>query len=318
MDGVFCRQKFLKFQNILGLVSGIILILLFGFFVAIGEFDTLDTQIASWFFLFFGFFTVILCSVSLYVNQRVYIHVDEETISAFCHLGLTLHCNLSDVSGVSYGGAGLNIKLKNGKKYNLMYLENAYAMGKYIQRRITSESAAPVGKEQLLEMVPSLKKRCIQKGITSIVCFLLLFPEIFLAAALTGWKDLDDFHSGNWTVFTIMACVGVITIAVSCVLLRRCLLDTEELNKLQGMLYQTILRTSPIQPGNAIKLFIDDNVSDSFRLTVYGYPNSEEVYFTIEQVNQNFECECIHISKVYPCIDDLAPEIIGLTEIALP
>lgn len=82
--------------------------------------------------------------------------------------------------------------------------------------------------------------------------------------------------------------------------------------------YQTILQTTPVQPGNAIKLYIDDDVYSSIRLTIYGYPNSDEVYFTVEQVNQSFEIERIHTSRVYSNINELSPEVEGMTEIALP
>jgi len=64
--------------------------------------------------------------------------------------------------------------------------------------------------------------------------------------------------------------------------------------------------------------YIDDDIYVSVRLTVYGYPNSDEVYFTVEKVNESYEIECIHTSRVYPNINELTPEIEGMTEISLP
>ena len=172
--------------------------------------------------------------------------------------------------------------------------------------------------DELLAAIPPLRKKRKCEGISSIFCFLLIFPGIFLTAALTGWKDLHEFSSYDWTVFTIMAGIGVITIVVFCMLLRKYLLHTDELNKIQGTLYQIILQTAPVQPGNAIKLFIDDDIYASIRLTIYGYPNSDEVYFTVEQVNQSLEIECIHTSRIYSNINELSPEVEDMTEIALP
>lgn len=318
MDGVFGKQKFTKVYNIIGLISGAFLVLLFGFFICIGEFNTLDDMILSWFFVCFGLFISLLCAISLYVNRKAHIHVGENKISAFCHFGLTLECDLSEVSNVSYGGTGLNIQLKNGKKYNLMNLENAYQIGKYIQKRISVKPTISLNKDELMSAIPPLRKKRKREGISSIICFLLLFPGIFLTSALTGWKDLHEFSSNDWTVFSIMAGAGVIVIVAFCILLRKYLLHTDELNKMQGTLYQIILQTAPVQPGNAIKLFIDDDVYSSIRLTIYGYPNSDEVYFTVEQVNQSFEIECIHTSRVYSNINELSPEVEGMTEIALP
>lgn len=318
MDGIFGKQRFTKVYNIIGLISGGFLVLLFGFFICTGEFSTLDDMIASWFFVCFGFLVFILCAISLYVNQKAHIHVDDQRISAFCHFGLSLECDLSDVSSVSYGGTGLNIQLKSGKKYNLMNLENAYQIGKYIQKRIRVKPTISLDKDELMAAIPPLKRKRKQEGISSIICFLLLFPGIFLTSALTGWKELHEFSSNDWSVFSIMLGVGVIVVVVFCILLRKYLLHTDELNKMQGTLHQIILQTAPVQPGNAIKLFIDNDDYASIRLTVYSYPNSDEVYFTIEQVNQSYEIECIHTSRVYSNINELAPEIEGMTEIALP
>ena len=138
MDGVFCKQGFTKIFNIAGLMSGVFLASLFGFFICTGELSTLDDTVISCFFVCFGIFISILCGISLYVNKKAYIHIDEQKISAFCHFGLSLECNLSDISSVSYGGTGLYIQLKNGKKYNLMNLENAYQLGKTFKKGFPS------------------------------------------------------------------------------------------------------------------------------------------------------------------------------------
>lgn len=318
MDGVFCKQGFTKVYNIIGLVSGAFLTLLFGFFICIGEFSTLDDVIIAYFFICFGIFISILCSISLYVNRKAHIHVDEHKISAFCHYGLSLECELSDVSSVSYGGTGLNIQLKSGKKYNLMNLNNAYQIGKYLQKRLFVKPTISLDKDKLIATITPLRKKRKREGISSIFCFLLIFPGIFLTAALTGWKDLHEFSSNDWTIFSIMLGVGVFVVVIFSILLRKCLLHTDELNKMQGMLYQTILQTAPVQSGNAIKLFIDDDIYASIRLTIFGYPNSDEVYFTVEGVNQSYEIECIHTSRVYPNIEELTSEVEGMTEIALP
>lgn len=154
MDGVFGRQRFTKGFNIIGFLSGVILVLMFGFFICAGEPVSLDDIVASWFFVCFGFFTSILCGGSLYVNRKVYIHVDAREISGFCHFGLSLKCDFSDVSSVSYGGTGLNIQLNNGKKYSLIHLENADFLGKYIQKRIPRQSQAVLDKNVLWMPLP--------------------------------------------------------------------------------------------------------------------------------------------------------------------
>ena len=318
MDGVFGKQRFTKVYNIIGFISGVILVFLFGFFICAGGYVTLDDTIASWFFVCFGFFISILCGGSLYVNRKAYIHVDAQGISAFCHIGLSLKCGFSDVSSVSYGGTGLNIQLNNGKKYSLIHLENADSLGKYIQKRIPRQSQAVLDKNELIQAIPPLRKKRKYEGIGAVCAFLLLIPVILLTSALTGWKDLSEFTSGDWSVFAAMACVSVILIVLSCILLRRFLRHTDALNEKLDALSRILLQASPLRPGNALKMYVDDDFHPSIRLTVYGYPNSGEVYFTVEQVSKNFELVCIHESKVYSGMDALAPEIADMTEIPLP
>ena len=115
-----------------------------------------------------------------------------------------------------------------------------------------------------------------------------------------------------------MAWVSVILVVLSCILLRRFLCHTDARNEKLDALSRILLQASPLRPGNALKLYVDDEFHPSFRLTVYGLPNAVEVYFTVEEVSKNFELVCIHESKVYSGMDALAPEIADMTEIALP
>lgn len=315
MDGVFHKQGFTKVCNIIGLISGVFL---FGFFLFIGEFSTLDDLIISCFFVCFGLFISILCGISLYVNRKAYIHVDDQKITAFCHFGFHLECDLSDVKSAKYGGDGLNIQLKSGKKYNLMNLENAKQLGNYILERIPQKTTDSYDKDKLLSAILTLRKKRKREGTSSVICFALLFPGMILTSALTDWKDLQEFSSSDWIVFSIMLGLGAIVIGAFCILLCKYLLDTDALHKKQGTLCQNILQSAPVQPGNAIKVFISDNINESIRLTIHGYPNSDDVYYTVEQINGSFELECIHISRIYSNISELLPEIEDMTEIALP
>lgn len=318
MDGIFIKTKSRVFFNIIGIFCGVFLVFLFGFFLYSGQCDTLDYQILSIFFVCFGISASCFCAVSLYVNRKAYIHVDEDRISAFCHFGLALECEWTDIRYVSYGGTGLTLQLKNGKKYNLMNLENADQLGRYIQKRIPGELLHTPDQRELTTALPELQKRCKKEGIASIACFLLIFPLIFGTAALTDWKDLHEFTSRDWTVFAWMAGLGVIVLIAFSILLRRFLLDGEEITRLRGARHQQLLRTAPLQPGNAIKLFLDDDVYATVRLTVYGFPHYDDVYFTVEGLNQHLELECIHRSAIYADFSELEPEIEGMTEIPLP
>ena len=133
MEGRFHKNAS-KLSNILGLIAGASLSLLFGFILCVSPYDALGDLILAIFFICLGAVVALLCGVSLYVNRRAFIRVDERTMDAFCHFGLRLRCDITDIDEVVYAGMGLNIRLKNGKRYCLMSLENAYEIGRYITR----------------------------------------------------------------------------------------------------------------------------------------------------------------------------------------
>lgn len=318
MDGVFLRGRFLKLQNILGLVCGIILALMFGFFNFVGAYETLGDRLASWVFVIFGLFVAALCAVSLYVNKRLFIRVEGERITGYCQFGLSLDCALEDVKSVSYGGTGLNLRLKNGKSYNLMNLENACQLGCYIEKRLPREALPEEDEETILARLAPLGKRRLKTGLGFAACLIWTFASIFVCGALTGWRELHQFSGQDWVIFWCMAATGVLALAGFGILLRIHVLDTEKQNKLQGQLHQRILRTAPLRPGNVRQVFLDDELHGSCRVTVYGIPNSGEVYFTVEAMDADRKLQCVHESPLYPDYETLEPELEGLCPIPIP
>ena len=155
-------------------------------------------------------------------------------------------------------------------------------------------------------------------GIVSACGFLLLIPLLLLASELTELKEFQDFTSYDWLIFTPIICAGIIIIVVSFIFFFRFLLLKRKIYKIQRNLYQTLLRTSPVGPGNALKLFIANNVFSPMRLTVFGCPDSGNVYYTMETVNRYYEIECVYTSKTYPSFKDIEPQFKGTTEIPLP
>lgn len=244
--------------------------------------------------------------------------MDEEKTSAFCHFGLSLKCNISDVKSVSCSAISITINLKNGKNYNIINLENGYELSKYIQKRMTLQQTILENTQDAKAAILSLKVKCKKEGIASITCFLLTIPGIILTSALTNWKELHEFGRQEWIIFSIMFAIGVLAVILMCIFLRKYLFDNDRCLKTQKALYQTLLRTAPIQPGNAIKVFLDDEYHASYRLVIFGFPNSEKVYFTAEDVDQQFEMHLFYTSQIYADMDALNPELEDMIEIPLP
>ena len=317
MDGSFRNSPCSIIIYIIGLLFGLILIVMFAAMLVSDEFTTLDDLVISCFFLCFGFIVLVFSIGSLYVNHKAFIHIDNLTISAFCHHGFRLDCNIADIDSISYGGTGLTLRLKNGRRYGFMNLQNAYDIGAYIQRRLTL-SVSLENKERLIAAIPSLRKKRRKSGFGALSCFLLMFPTVFLALILTGWKDLQNFNSHDWTIFLLMGCTEVILLTLFTVLLRKWTTSIENLTTKENRLNRIIIQTTATLPGNAKRMFISNDLYSVSRITVFGYPNSEQVYFTVETVTRDYTLECLHTSRIYDDFNEITPYIDGMEEVTLP
>lgn len=308
------------FLHILCVVAGLLLTVFFGFALTFGKFTALDD-------IFGGVMCICLFpllggfgGLSLYVNRKIFIRVDERSVSAFCQYGLSLNCQMTDIENVSYGGTELHIQLQNGKKYRLMHLQNAYEIGQYIYQHIPHKSVETLNQEKLRSQIQTLRKKRNFSGISSLVCFLLIFVEIIITAALTDWKEMDDFGSADWSVFTVMAVIFVMTFTASALLLRKWVVYCEKHTQATEALNKAILYTSPLEPGNAIQLFVNDERYPVLRVAVYGYPHSKEVYHTVEVILKDATLHCVHRSEIFPDYETLyvTAELEYFTEIPLP
>lgn len=315
MDGVFINQKRTRLYNIIGLVCGLFSVLLFTFVLIVDRSAAWDYVLFACGVIFFALIISILCGVSLYVKKRAFIHMDEEHISAFCQYGLSLECKLTDVEWVTYGGAGLDIRLKNGKKYNLINLENAYQLGRFIVKRIPEPPVPSRSKESLIAELSVMKRKRNREAIVALSGFVLLIPLVLVGSAVTGNAELHQFDSDDWRIFAILATVGILMVIVACVALRRAIAHIEELDVLRRTICQMVFQTTPLQPGNAIRVFAEYYTLQPSRLTVYEVSGSEQVYYILEDMNQNFELEYVTRSAKYSDIDTLLEEIDHLLEV---
>lgn len=318
MEGVFSKQRLTVAYKIVGLISGAVFALLSGVMICTGEFTVLADLLWDSLALCFGFLMAVFCGKSLHRNRKAYFHADAQGITAYCQSGGALQCSFKDVSDVMLGYNTLHIWLKNCRKYSLTNLENAYLVAEYIRERIPEKPVTFGEEAELREAIPALREKCKDEGAASVCCYILLFPCILLTMGLTEGKELNEFTCENWEVFAGMALAGAMIITAAFLLLRRFLRHQKQLRKAQGELYQIVLRNSPVGPGNVRKLFLDSAEKASTRLTVYGYPDSPEVYFTVETVNGNYEIERVYESGIYADMDTIAPVIQELTEISFP
>lgn len=220
MEGIF-HKRLNRIYGILGTVSGVGLTGLFGFLLAV---DPAIQGEDMGYILLFMVFGVIAAAVSIYsliVTKRVFLRVTEDRITGFSGLSGQVDCAMDDVAHVSWGGTGLSMELKNGKRLNFNDLANAWEIGSFIRERTFVAPKVDMDREELARTVIALKRKCNRLSIGAAVGALLLIPEILLTALLTGGQELDQFAREDWTILGVGAAAVVVTFAIFFLLMRR-------------------------------------------------------------------------------------------------
>ena len=210
MDGIFRRKKWNRFLNWLGLVSGIGLVWIFAFLMVVDPPEHWDDALAAGFFVFFGLVVSVFCIIGLRNGPRIFLHVEEDRILGWTPMGGVLNCAMRNVKGVSFGGYGLSLTLKNGKHYNYTDLDNFQEIGEFIRQRTFIPESVSMDRETLATAILKQKRRCKRRVIGILVSLLLVFLPILLAAFLTDGKELHDFAAADWKIFLILMALGLL------------------------------------------------------------------------------------------------------------
>lgn len=160
MDGIFRRKKWNRFLNWLGLVSGIGLVGIFAFLMVVDPPEHWDDALAAGFFVVFGLVVSVFCIIGLRNGPKLFLHVEEDRILGWTPMGGVLNCGMGDVKAVAWGGGGLNVTLKNGKRYNYTDLDNFQEIGEFIRQRTFVPESVSMDREALATAILKQKRRC--------------------------------------------------------------------------------------------------------------------------------------------------------------
>ena len=210
MDGIFRRKKWNRFLNWLGLFSGIGLVGLFTFLMVVDPPQHWDDALAVGFFVVFGLVVSVFCIIGLRNGPKIFLHVEEDRILGWTPMGGVLNCAMGDVKAVAWGGGGLNVTLKNGKRYNYTDLHNAHDIGEFIHQRTFVPESVSMDREALATAILKQKRRCKGRVRGILVSLLFVFLPILLAAFLTDGKELHDFAAADWKIFLILMALGLL------------------------------------------------------------------------------------------------------------
>lgn len=175
-------------------------------------------------------------------------------------------------------------------------------------------------KQQLYIELFTQRKELIKKTVYFILDLVYGTVSIILMFFLSDGKNSIAHLSDLDTVlFVFLFVSGILSLTVFAFILgKRHIRCYNKFQKDHRALYQYVLRTMPTRPGNVLLFLLNDHVFPTVRVTVYGYPDTDDMYFIVETVNKKYEIEIIYESKIYACFDELNMELEGFVVAEVP
>lgn len=295
MDGIFIRKN--NIWLVLLLLCGI-------FFVALYVFlNIVDSEATSELltFLIVGILCGLVAIHSMLLNHGAYIRIEENTIQAKYHWFGRLDCTIDEVAFVLPQINTLTILLKNGKRHAIMGVENSWQLSSVIRRQgFALETESPDVLRQKLDHIQAVRKKELWWVLGGIV---LMFANIFIAALLTGGKDLPEFGKMDWVLFAGMGFIELLTLIGLFYVAGRCGEHLLPIEQLKYRLRGAVIASHPLPSHNTTGIYTDENHTG--RIVVCGFPNDESVYYCVQEFTGNFELETVHTSEIYENKDEL-------------
>ena len=289
MEGIFTRKKFIGPLGFMSICS----IFLIGLYFFLPIIDPEATK-CSLSFLMMGILLALVTIPSWTLNRSAFFHVTENFIRAKFHWFGKIDCKLSDVTFVFPQINTLTIFLKGGKYHTVMGISNSWQIASFITHRISFE--AKEQPEKLITKLDQFKRSRKQILLRCCIATALILITPFIALFLTEEKSMHEFTRADWIVTAVMGVILTFSIVDAFRFANKAGKMNIPLEKLHYEIRRTVIETEPLLYGNAIKVFINEGAH--MRLTVFGYPNSDSVYYTIEQIfSDSFSLRKTHESK---------------------
>lgn len=299
MNGIFLRKKFNGWLFILFLCG----LFFVGLYIFLNIVDTqASNEILS--FLIMGLLIILVVIPSWLLNLNAFIRIDEDSIKAKYHWFGKIDCNINEVAFALAQINTLTIQLKSGKSHTILGLENPQELCRKICQNLPFEPAKPV--EELIEKAHALESNK-KKGIVNVcVGSALIFINIFIAVLLTHAKELYEFGHTDWIIMVAMGVIEIATIAYTFYMALKIGQNNIPIEKLKYTVRRTIIETTlPFpRPGEYIlKIFVNDNYT--YRITIFGQQNKNDVYFSIQEFTSFESLSTTFISETFDDIDKL-------------
>lgn len=291
-----------SFLNIICLLCGLFLICLF---VYIGYKDSEATTGGILAGVIFGTVFCILGIVFMLFNFKAYFYIEDGHIKGRYNYFSTINCDFSDVDFVLSQTNTLTILLKNGKRHVIMGVENSWELSSAIRRQTFKfESKATDDVRIELEATQATRKKELFWVFGGIA---LMFINIFIAVLLTDGKEMYEFGKVDWSLFAVMGVIETLTLIATFYFAGKCGRQMFRIDYLKYQLRGANIAAQPLPSGNPIRVYTDENYT--VRIVVFGYPNSEEVYYCVQEFFESeFRLDTVHTSEIYESEESLTEE----------
>ena len=306
-NGIFKCNKTYGITCILG---GIFLIGLFIFIDFKNSEATLSGLLVD---LVLGTIFVLVGIGFLLFNYKAFFRIDNGLIKGKYHYFGKIDCKLSDITFAVAQVNTLIIQLKDGKTHTIIGIENSRPLASVIRRNMSFEVTEQP--ETLIEELNNLKS-AKKKGLIYVCSGVaLMFVNIFITVFLTGEKELYEFGKIDWIIFAVMGVIEIATIIITFYFAQKTGKNNFPTERLQYEIQRSIIETKPLLLGNVIKVFADENYT--CRITVFGYPNEDSVYYTVHDFASDYTLIKVFESEIYENIEQLSDgfeTLIDITE----
>ena len=262
--------------------------------------------------IIFASFYTIGSLISLFFNHKAELVIEDGHIKGKYHLFGKISCNVSDVEFALAQINVLTIQLKNGKVYRIFGVSNSWVLCSAIRRDIDYHlNESPETLIKKLNICKSDRKKDIIYVCIGIV---LMFVYIFATAILTEWKDLSEFNKNEWLVFYIFCIAEAITFFVTMLIANKAGKKILSVEKTEYDVRKRMIETSALLLGNVIKIYSDEEYR--IRVTLFGYPNSDSVYYTVESIGYDYLLNKVNESQILEDTKHLPEEFESLIDIS--
>lgn len=299
LEGQFLRKKSAAVERAIIALCGVLMIGLFFFLLVVDpeiRESREDVRTLS-ILVLFGVLEILISFSAYFFNRHAYLHLSEEHISARYSWNKKLFCYYSEIAWVAYSPTTLTIMLKSGKMRNIYNLANAAAICRAIRKQIYRpvQDGLDVVKMRR-ELAKEQKKLKKELWVLVAIC-LFVFLNLLFCIFWTDGKDISAFSPSERGFFILFAVTEVAAVLVLFIWTGFTGKSEKRFKQRKDALRRAALMTTPVLPGNLIACYIDGN--NRFRVTIYGFPNSEQVYYCQENVNSEYQLKSVHQSEIF-------------------